>query len=235
MSEEWFETFQDELWLKAASADRKGEADFLYDICNLAEGKSFLDAPCGAGDVSVHLARRGVEITGIDLVADHIQRARKLFSRHGLAGRFLRQDLREMDFCEDFDAAANWFGSFGYFSETQNAELIRRYVRSLKPGGRLVIDQVNREAILRNFRSRLQIGNVVVENTWKNNRVCGVWTRREGGRSSRSESSIRLYTPGQMRRLAHKAGLKVLGVYGDWQGGEYRRNSRRMVLLTAKG
>ncbi len=135
MSKEWFEIFQDELWLKAALADRTGGAEFLYEICGLGPGMTLLDAPCGAGDVSLHLARIGVEITGVDLVVDHIQRARKLFSRHGLAGRFLCQDLREMDFCEYFDAAANWFGSFGYFSEAENLQMILRYARSLKPGG----------------------------------------------------------------------------------------------------
>jgi cyclopropane fatty-acyl-phospholipid synthase-like methyltransferase len=234
MSKEWFETFQDELWLKAASADRKAEAGFLYDICNLAEGRSFLDAPCGAGDVSVHLARKGVRITGLDLVADHIERARKLFFSQGLSGRFLRQDLREMDFHEEFDAAANWFGSFGYFSQDENQQLLLRYARGLKPGGRLVIDQVNREAILRNFRRCLQVGSVVVENTWKNNRVNGVWTRREGGKSIQCRSSIRLYTPAEMGRLARKAGLEVVDFYGDWQGSAYRRGSRRLVMLARK-
>lgn len=233
MSDEWFETFGTELWLKAASADRKGEADFLYEICNLAAGKSFLDAPCGAGGVSVHLAGKGVEVTGVDLTEEFVRRARKLFADENLPGRFDRMDLRKMDFQEAFDAVANWFGSFGYFSDGENLDLLRRLGRALKPGGRLVVDQVNRQAVLRNFRSRLEMGPVVVENTWRDNRIHGIWTRREGGRSVRCESSIRLYTPGQMQAMARKAGLEVLDFFGDWQGQAYRRGSRRLVMLAA--
>lgn len=97
-----------------------------------------------------------------------------------------------------------------------------------------MIDQVNRESILRNFRRRIQVGNLLIENTWQDNRVNGLWTRREGGRSIRCRSSIRLYTPGQMRRLAQKAGLEVVDFYGDWQGSAYRRGSRRLVMLARR-
>ena len=62
-------------------------------------------------------------------------------------------DLRSIEFENEFHAIYNWFNSFGYFSDGENAEVVRRFARALRPGGRLLIDHLNRERILRNFPS----------------------------------------------------------------------------------
>jgi hypothetical protein len=46
--------------------------------------------------------------------------------------------------------------------------------------------------------------------------------------------SIRLYTPAQFRRLFAQAGLQVETMYGDRQGREYHRGSRRIHVVGRK-
>lgn len=231
---QWYRTFDESLWLKSASADRKPEAEFLAEALELEAGDELLDAPCGAGGVSIHLARKGVSVTGVDLVAGHIRRARKAFAAEDLQAEWCCMDLREMGFEGRFDAAMNWFGSFGYFSEDENRALVGSYARSLKAGGRLVIDQPNRERILRSFRPVMTHGSIRVDARWSPPRCVASWTGTEGGREVRSESSIRLYTPKEFGRLIEWAGLELIDLYGDWQGGRYRRGSQRTVVLARK-
>ena len=49
-----------------------------------------------------------------------------------------------------------------------------------------------------------------------------------------SVSSIRLYTPGQFRRLFSAAGLHVEKLFGDLDGSEYRPGSRRIFVVARK-
>ena len=182
------------------------------------------------------LARRGIHVTCVDRVPGFISRARRRFGRERLPGDFRVLDLRGLDYEGQFDAAYNWWGSFGYFDDAGNLDVLRRLARSLRPRGRLLIDQPNREHILRRFRARHQRGAVTTRVKWrpKTHRVDAVWIVRRGARSRRCRSSMRLYTPGELRRLFDEAGLEVVGMFGDWEGSVYRRGSRRLVVVGRK-
>lgn len=232
---EWFETFSEDLWLLRGS-DREPEARFIGKALRLRKGQRVLDAPCGDGGVAVHLARRGIHVTGVDRVPGFISRARRRFGREKLPGDFRVLDLRGLDYEGQFDAAYNWYGSFGYFDDAENLDVLRRLARSLRPAGRLLIDQPNREHILRHFRARHQRGAVTTTVKWrpKTRRVDATWTIRRGSRSRRCRSSMRLYSPGEFRRLFGRAGLEVVAMFGDPEGSAYRRGSRRLVVVGRK-
>ena len=42
-----------------------------------------------------------------------------------------------------------WFTTFGYFSEADNEFVLERAVRALRPSGRLLIEQINHDVLLR--------------------------------------------------------------------------------------
>lgn len=64
----------DDRWQRRAAAGRSvhGEADF---VCDLEPG-SVLDAGCGTGRVAIELARRGIDVVGIDLDPAMLDQAR---------------------------------------------------------------------------------------------------------------------------------------------------------------
>ena len=230
----WFETMDDRLWLKP-DAVGEDEARFLKDALHLRKGQAVLDAPCGAGRIAVHLARAGCLVTGYDLREAFIGRADKRFRQAGLKGTFVVGDLRKMDFRGDFHAAFNWLGSFGYFDDGGNLEVVRRYARSLLPGGRLLIDQPNREFLLRNFIPVRDAGSMTVRNRWDREAERIVSERVIDGVSApKNRSSMRLYTPSQMRLLLEEAGLKIETIYGSFAGDGWRRSSRRMITVARK-
>ena len=227
----WYKTYPDDLWLKPDSRGAE-EASLIRKALRLRRGQSVLDAPCGAGRIAIHLAHAGCSVTGVDLRKSFTKRAAARFRAEGCTGRFITTDLRKIDFAEEFHGIYNWLGSFGYFDAQENKEVLRRYTRALRTGGRLLIDQPNREYVLRHFIRRQEVGGMTICNRWdpKTQRVISVRT----GRGSRFTMSIRLYTPRQLQRLYEGVGLQVETVYGDFSGEVYRRSSRRMSMVGVK-
>ncbi len=52
-----------------------GEVDFILDELSVPAGASILDVGCGTGRHSIELARRGYDVTGLDLSAQMLARA----------------------------------------------------------------------------------------------------------------------------------------------------------------
>jgi len=232
---EWFGTFDQQFWLKGDDTGQD-EAEFIRRALRLRKGHAVLDVPCGAGRVAVHLARAGCKVTGVDLTVNHVHRARTRFRREGLKGTFLRRDMRALAFDGKFDAVFNWQGSFGFFSDEENLEVLRRFAAAVRPGGRVLVDQRNREHTLRHFRRRGRFGDAVTKVTWnaRTQRFGTVFTRIVDGVRRRWGLSIRAYTPAQMRRLFELAGLTVEATYGSIAGEPYRRSSPRLVMIGRK-
>jgi hypothetical protein len=83
----------------------------------------------------------------------------------------------------------------------------------LRPGGRLLIEQPDREHILRHFQRVMRRGSYTFRNRWdaRNKRVES--RRYESGvEDRRNSSSMRLYTPAQMRGLFELGELIVVRV-----------------------
>ena len=66
--EDFFQGINCELWEKAVSANwTNQEVDFLVAELDLKTRQSLLDIPCGFGRHSIELAKRGFNVTGVDI------------------------------------------------------------------------------------------------------------------------------------------------------------------------
>jgi SAM-dependent methyltransferase len=232
MTKEWFKELDDELWL-GGDEDAEAQAAFIKKVLGLRKGQTVLDAPCGDGRIAVPLAEAGLLVMGIDHNPYFLERARARFEEGELEGEFLVGDIREISLLGCFHGAFNWGGSFGYFSDEENLETLRRLARAVRRGGRVLVDQPNREHILRHFRRLHEGGRVEIKNRWdaRRQRIESRWTLRRRGGIHRFKTSIRLYTPTEMRTLFRKAGLKPKAAYGTPEGQHFRRTSPRLILL----
>ncbi len=241
----WTDTFFTGAWsaLQRAPAMRDvapKEARNVRRALRLRKGSRVADVPCGDGRISFELARAGCEVVGVDRCQTSIRRARRRFREAGLAGEFHVGDMRRLRLDAGFNAVVNWWGSFGYFDDETNLEVLEGFARLLRPGGRVLIDQANRERILREFRERFttDYGPVRIStvNRWdpEAQRIDGVWIFQRGGRRVRRHSSIRLYTPRQMTRLVERAGLEVERFCDCTDGSDFTRGSRRMTTIARR-
>jgi 2-polyprenyl-3-methyl-5-hydroxy-6-metoxy-1,4-benzoquinol methylase len=81
--------------LAASGADVHGEAD-LVASCGPA---TVLDAGCGSGRVAIELARRGIEVVGVDVEESMLEVARQ----RAPALTWIVSDLADLDLARRFD------------------------------------------------------------------------------------------------------------------------------------
>jgi cyclopropane fatty-acyl-phospholipid synthase-like methyltransferase len=108
------------------------------DIADKITG-SLLDAGCGTGENALFFAERGNTVTGIDFLAEPIERARKKAARRGLSVTFQVKDaLTLKDWPEVFDNVFDC-GLFHVFSDDECKRYVEGLAHVLKPGGQLFL------------------------------------------------------------------------------------------------
>jgi len=242
----WYETYFNTDYLRIhrrlLEASVVQEVDFIVTALGLKPGAAVLDVPCGHGRHSLELARRGFRVTGVDLSAEFLDLGRRQAEREGLAIRFLRGDMRRLNFTAEFEAAVNLFNSFGYFGSAGDLQVLRGISRALKPEGRLLLEVGNRDYYLLHAHPT----------SWEELPDCYVLYRfafcaRTGTahsehiiidketRDVRSyEMEVRMYTFPELSEMLTAVGLKPYGVYGDWDGSAFTTEARRMLVLAVK-
>jgi 2-polyprenyl-3-methyl-5-hydroxy-6-metoxy-1,4-benzoquinol methylase len=87
-----------------------------------------LDAPCGGGRLTAHLAGRGYAVTAADLSEAMIEIARETLDARGLACPVKLQDIEALTYADRQFGTVVCFRLFHHFP---NAEIRRRAVRAL--------------------------------------------------------------------------------------------------------
>jgi ubiquinone/menaquinone biosynthesis C-methylase UbiE len=115
----------------------------MIDWLEPQPGEKVLDIACGAGELSLAIARRGGEVYGIDMSAAAIDYARGLSKRAGIAGRFEIGDAESLPYADSFFDKIVCSSSLEHF--TDDGRALREMTRVLKPGGRaiLTVDSFN--------------------------------------------------------------------------------------------
>jgi ubiquinone/menaquinone biosynthesis C-methylase UbiE len=171
------------------------------------------------GRISIPLAKMGVQVTGVDFMASYLRRARLAAKAAGVDARWVCRDMRHIAFDGEFDAAFNWFGSFGYFSDRHNLAYTRRMLAALKPGGRFLVEGVHKTWMLSHFRP------------YRHGRVRDLWTFHKGRRVERHRISMRIYSGPELRALLRQAGFGDVALYGYPPLGPLTRHSHRLVAI----
>jgi 2-polyprenyl-3-methyl-5-hydroxy-6-metoxy-1,4-benzoquinol methylase len=105
----------------------------------LSAGASILDAGCGTGSLALMLARAGYRVTGVDLSAGMIARAKEKDTASSVDWRV--GDLTALDLGVTFDAVISVADVFNHFESLDAWEAALEGVRShLRPGGLAFID-----------------------------------------------------------------------------------------------
>lgn len=223
------------------------EARAVVELLEIDQPMRVLDLACGFGRIANRLALLGHRVTGVEYQAGFLEIARTaaeelgiLEVRRGGSARYFQGDMRQIEYSEQFERAIMMFNSFGYFSDGENLEVLKRISRALVRGGRLGFDIGSRDGLMANFHPHYvseKEGNLminrfsfdVVSGRLRNERII----IRDGVRKDRP-FSIRLYSVSEMRALLAEAGLELLQVYGEWDARPLEQHSGSMVVIARK-
>jgi SAM-dependent methyltransferase len=245
---EWFRDLYNrqiyfDLYAQADTQLALQEVDGMVELLGLAPGSRVLDVCCGYGRHAIELAKRGHQVTGVDLSPLQIEAARENAQAAGVEVDFVVGDAREMGYREAFDVTLNLFTSFGFFEdEADNLAMLASIARASAPGGRLLLDLWNREKQIRDFRPlevEERADGVRIEKRWAFDAWGGRLNWRNqvtfpDGRVERWEHSIRAYTLVELRQMLEQVGFKLERVYGAFDGRAYTLDAPQMVLVARK-
>jgi SAM-dependent methyltransferase len=113
-----------------------GALEFLERLY-VEPGTRMLDVASGAGQIAIPAARSGVIVTGIDIAANSVARARARAEAEGLAVQFDEGDAEALPYeDESFDLVVSLIGAMFAPRPEQVADEL---VRVTRPGGRIVM------------------------------------------------------------------------------------------------
>jgi SAM-dependent methyltransferase len=249
LEDEWWREFYSEVWPSIQGdgypIERTAhECDVISELLQLAPGARVLDIPCGIGRHTVELARRGFEVTGVDLVTRFVERARADARHTGVSPSFVVSDMREFGCPQAFDGAFCYFGSFGYFDGDGDLKFLRAVARVLRAGGRFLLDTHIMETLLPIYRERdwfwadppVNSRRVVEERTWnvEAGRVDATWTVLDSNGVTSSRTSIRMYAFSELREALESAGFECVQARDTRTGGPLRIGAGRAAIVAQR-
>jgi SAM-dependent methyltransferase len=199
------------------------EVAFLVDALDLKPGRRLLDVGCGPGRHAHELARRGVEVVGVDIS----QRFVDLATESAPSGAtFQRADARALAFSSEFDVVISLCqGAFGLVGDTGaggahdgDGEVLAGMARALKPGGRAAFSAFSSYFLVRfledhdafDAESGVNHEKTEVKDAEGNTIPADLWTS--------------CFTPRELRLLCERAGLTVDHIWSVTPG-KYERNA----------
>jgi SAM-dependent methyltransferase len=245
----WYESFfgHDYLEVYGSSFTQQRaeiESAFAIRALGLTAGQALLDLCCGQGRHAVELAKHGCVVTALDLSSEYLDLANEAARQAGVVLETVHADMREIPFTDRFDALVNMFSSFGYLeSEAEDARVLDAIAGALKPGGRVLLDLLNRDWVVANYETEDSHtdpdGTVYLEHRrldleTSRNHVSFTVVAPDGSRREVGGHHIRLYTLREVRGLLDAAGLDYEGVHGGYEGEAYGIDTRRMIVVARK-
>lgn len=215
------------------------EVDLIWYLLNLKEGMTVLDLGCGYGRIANLLAQRECRLTGLDSANFFLELAHHHAAEQGIELEYIEGDMRSLPWSERFDCIVNWLTTYGYFNDDDNRKVLLEAHRALKKDGKLIIDHINRDFFLKNFRPSSVIerdGNYMIDRSRYDvltGRMCTERIVIRDGQTRRMQYFVRLFTYPELRDHLIQAGFKQVDGYGS-DGKILELDGKRMIVVAQK-
>lgn len=235
----WTLDIRDSSWVEQTAQ----EVDFVVEALELRSGERVLDLACGFGRHALELARRGHRVVGVDITAEYVEEARRRAREEWLDARFLRADLREVSFRDEFDVVLNLAdGAIGYLeNDEENIKIFNVIASALRPRGKHLMGVCNAAHAAAHFpRRHWEMGSrsiSLAEFEWDGAASRMRYTAytlpygRELTPPEGTVSSIRLYTLEELREILRSRGMEIQAAYGAYDTAVPASDDRLALLV----
>jgi SAM-dependent methyltransferase len=240
---DWFESwfgspYYHILYQNRDELEAQAFVEALIEYLQPLSGSCMADIACGEGRFSIQLAEHGFDVIGIDLSHASIEKAK----RHEAENlRFFVHDMRFPFYINYFHYAFNFFTSFGYFGNDRDHMMAAKsFAVSLRKGGYLVIDYLNKEHSLAKLVPEESITRgsheFQVKRKLENNHfIKDIYFLDADGKERHYKESVAAFTLSDFIKMFKKAGLSLVSTFGDYQLNSYHPvDSPRMIMIFKK-
>jgi SAM-dependent methyltransferase len=243
------------LYAHRDSTEAREDIRAVVRLLDPPKDEPLLDLCCGACRHLLVLREMGFSrLVGLDLSGELLEVAAMDLERACMqdggsqtddvrAVCLVQSDMRSIPYENYFATVLSLFTSFGYFDlDRENQAVLDAVHSALRPGGRYLIDYLNREYVISHLveRDECIIDEMHVDNarclTDECRRVAKTTTvtTPEGERRVYHES-VRMYSRAEMTDMLHQAGFVNVLTYGSLGGEAFGPQSRRLILVAEKG
>lgn len=228
--------------------DYEATVEFYQQILD-QEGlkpRTAVDLACGTGSVAAILARKGLEVLGVDLSEEMLTQAVQKVQDMEHPPRFICQPLQELQLARGVDLAVCALDSLDYILNPADcAQAIRRVYKALNPGGIFIFD-VNTPEKLRAMDGQVFLDeDEDVYCVWRGefdeeSNICSYGMdlfQRHGNLWQRSFEEHREYAYSQEQLVEYlkDAGFGGIAVYGDRRLEPPEEGEQRIYIKARKG
>ena len=229
--------------------DYSSWADFIEKIIEKEyrgeKPELVLDLGCGTGRMTLELARRGYDMTGIDYSVEMLDIARENAEKEGLSDKmlWLCQDMTEFELYGTVDVTVSCLDTVNHLTEPSELSrcfsLVHNY---LIPDGLFIFDVNGKHKFEHIYANESYVmedeGSFCVWQNFYNekSRVCDfiitLFEENADGTYERydEEQRERMYTLRSLKKLLKDNGFEFIGAYSDFNFGEGSDSDDRIYL-----
>lgn len=194
--------------------------------------KKVLEPGCGTGRLIYEMAKKGFEMTGLDLNANALEFARARLHKHGLDANLVIGNMADFDLPIQFDAAFNTINTFRHLtSEDDAVKHLKLIAKHLRPGGIYILgfhllppdcDPYGTERWkVKKGKTDATFSLKVMESSYKTRlellKITMTIRKPSGTLRLQDAFHLRLYNAAQVKSLFAKVPeLKLAGIYDFW-------------------
>ncbi|MGN0665421.1 MAG: class I SAM-dependent methyltransferase [Huintestinicola sp.] len=248
MSSDWYKKIWtldiiDQSWVE----DTTRQVDFLIEKLGMKGNEKVLDLACGFGRHSLELARRGFDVTGVDITPAYMEYAAEQAEKENLNARFICSDIRDVTFENEFDIVLNMAdGAIGYLeNDHENMKIFAVAAKALRSGGKHFMDIMNGSYADTHFPCKLWDEGekclTLSKFDWDSKTrmlIYGQLDYRYGEALPKPEmkegNPIRLYSLDEINNIFSSLGMKVYDSYSDFSGKPSSDNDIQLMICSRK-
>jgi len=243
------EDYEDPVIYDLENKEFEPDGPFYLALAQKVNG-SVLELGCGTGRVTIPIAQKGIDVTGVDTVSEMLAQANE--KAGGIPIQWIEADIRDFHLGKRYELIYTTGSVFQHLVDRTEQEMMLACVQEhLSPDGVFVVDLL--------FPSRGSMEDAEEQDwyTYKNEmgqtvKVTGKdkydairqirhetayrrW-RDENGQEieKRARLALRLIFPQEMEALLHYNGFIILDRYGDWDGSPLTSKSQQMIYICKK-
>ncbi len=201
-----------------------------------------LDLGCGPGRHSIALARRGIEVTGVDRTRHYLELAETAAKASRIKVEWVEEDMRRFVRPKAFDLAIVMFSTIGFFEdERDDLKVLQNLWGSLVQGGSLVLETAGKEWIAEHFEETscddLPDGSLLFQRhkvVDDYRRIRNEWVLVSGDRAKTYKFDMRIYSGTELADRLTQVGFRSVRLLGDLEGGELTYGAKRLIAVAVK-